>query len=133
LLRKIIRENGGVMRIEDVTQTKDGTPVKILEKRRNKALGYWIDGFGNAHPAKWDNEGNIVEGQMICPAQEHDLRLDLHDWREKEKWVAFFRGDEGKAVCVHGPCLFDSYKEAWRNTDEMCPDPIKVIVKEKED
>jgi hypothetical protein len=32
------------MRIEDVTQTKDGTPVK---------------------------------------------------WREKEKWVAFFRGDEG--------------------------------------
>jgi hypothetical protein len=54
-------------------------------------------------------------------------------WREKEKWVAFFRGDEGKAVCVHGPGLFDSYEEAWRNTDEMCPDPIKVIVKEKED
>ena len=53
-------------------------------------------------------------------------------WIEKEKWIAFFRGHKG-TVCVQGPELCESYREALSNTDLMCPDPIKVIVKEKED
>ena len=72
--------------IEDATQTKDGTEVRIFEKRFHEVLGYWIDGFRKAHPAKWDIDGNIMEGRTICPAQAHILDLNLHDWRDEIPW-----------------------------------------------
>jgi hypothetical protein len=74
------------MKIEDCTQTKDGTEVKILERRRHFALGYWIDGFGCAHPAKWDNQGLPKETTSVDSESEHDLRLDLHDWEDEIPW-----------------------------------------------
>jgi len=74
------------MKVEEATQTKDGTEVKILSIRCGKALGYWVDGFGIAHPAKWNSQGEPVEATIVDPSRLHDLHLDLHDWREEVPW-----------------------------------------------
>jgi hypothetical protein len=64
----------------------DGTEVKILERRSHFALGYWIDGFGCAHPAKWDDQGLPKETTGADSESEHDLRLDFHDWKDEIPW-----------------------------------------------
>ncbi len=74
------------MRIEDVTQTKDGTPVRI----------YATDGCGwyPIHGAIWDYEDNGYKPfwwtktgcSLLGAGTEHLTDLDLHDWRDDIPW-----------------------------------------------
>lgn len=77
---------GGNMRPEEATQTVDGTKIKILGKRAGKFFGYWVDGLGNAHPAKWSNSGKLLQSSPADALPYHYLNLDLTDWRDEIPW-----------------------------------------------
>ncbi len=74
------------MRIEDVTQTKDGTPWEFFKRLWNGlVIGAWTNGFGHIRPGIWNSDGNCID-VLGEGAHYHNLNLDLHDWRDDIPW-----------------------------------------------
>lgn len=75
------------MRIEDVTQTKDGTPVRIYAtdggSGKNMVHGA-IRVYGGWQQAMWCEDGKQHTGPV--PDFPGQFYLDLHDWRDDIPW-----------------------------------------------